>query len=300
MFVFLVTRHCPGDPRFCEYQEGDSNIIIVSTHGGKLKPKSITDRDAGCLIDGKCVYNHKCDQKKGVTKDFKRCSVKKHSDKFSRKISLQLADLLDDITGKRPHLILSNLHRIKMDASTSKERGSFSDFESKRSWEQIHKFIKDAKVSFHGKRGLLIHVRGTRNEDGLNMIGYGLEAKDLRNKENQSWTNSSIQRLADLSNQPIKKFLFGETSLGGLLEEEGYPTMPSPEHDTPGENYLSGDYITDQYGSKKSPDKKKEDNIDAIQIAVHEKFTTNEKKLRNFVKVLARVIAKFVDVDRKN
>ena len=61
----------------------------------------------------------------------------------------------------------------------------------------------------------------------------------------------------------IQELLTGAApvSFGGLLESEGYLSVPSPTNPGPnGELYFSGGYITQQYGSRDGG------IVDAIQI----------------------------------
>ena len=54
----------PSESEYVEYIQGEGLPVILSApHGGELRPSSIPDRDAGCFIDGECVYNHECSPK---------------------------------------------------------------------------------------------------------------------------------------------------------------------------------------------------------------------------------------------
>ena len=56
------TRFCSrsvDSQSFCEYRVGDpgTKIIFGVPHGGTLKPEQMGSRDAGCWVDGKCIWS---------------------------------------------------------------------------------------------------------------------------------------------------------------------------------------------------------------------------------------------------
>ena len=50
---------------FPEYYPGTLNIVLAAPHGGREKPSSIPDRDAGCHdpINDQCEWSHDCGTK---------------------------------------------------------------------------------------------------------------------------------------------------------------------------------------------------------------------------------------------
>ena len=46
-----------------ECEPGTLNVILSSPHGGYYQPEYIRDRDAGCYIEGECVWSHDCEEK---------------------------------------------------------------------------------------------------------------------------------------------------------------------------------------------------------------------------------------------
>ena len=45
---------------YIECVPGDLNVIVSAPHGGYSEPTTIPDRTAGCLVNGKCVWDHVC------------------------------------------------------------------------------------------------------------------------------------------------------------------------------------------------------------------------------------------------
>ena len=52
-----------GRSEYIECVPGTLNVILASPHGGYEEPDTITDRDAGCFVDGQCVWSHDCGEK---------------------------------------------------------------------------------------------------------------------------------------------------------------------------------------------------------------------------------------------
>ena len=63
--------------RYIKWVPGCLNVIITTPHGGHLKPASIPDREAGCYVNGACVFEHGC----GV-QDPVKCRAKGKEDRF--------------------------------------------------------------------------------------------------------------------------------------------------------------------------------------------------------------------------
>ena len=61
----------------------------------------------------------------------------------------------------------------------------------------------------------------------------------------------SIQALLNRTGLTVEELLQGDHSLGAMLEEEGYPSIPSPRQPVPGEDkYYRGGHITQIHGSR--------------------------------------------------
>ena len=83
----------------------------------------------------------------------------------------------------------------------------------------------------------------------------------------------------------------GESSIGSLLSQKGYASVPSKEVIAPkeGELYFSGGYNTATYGSRDSG------SIDAIQIELNMNGVRNtEENISVFSKSFAEVIISYL------
>ncbi len=268
---------------YVEYQPGDLNIILSVPHGGCLKPVTIPDRDAGSWMDGRVVYSHSC-----LSKDFKNLAVRQIGDMYTVELALTLANELENLYGKRPHVVISQLHRSKMDANCDREKAAFGVPEAVEAWEAFHEFIVAAKETVTGK-GLFLDIHGHAHETALVELGYTVPSAQL-NSSTISACDTSVRSLAEVRAESVHTLLTGPTSLGALLEAEGYNCVPSPTCTGPGNShYYSGGYNTDRHGSKHGG------LIDSVQLECPAYVRTKEASPL-FAAALAQALFKFCSI----
>ncbi len=232
---------------FVEYKAGNLPIIISVPHGGNWAPDSIPDRDCvGCLY---------------------------LIDSYTRIISWELYDVIYNITGCYPHMIMNRLHRRKFDAN--RDIGDAADGNPliESAWYNYHEFIDSAKVQIEEDydRGLFLDVHGHGHTIQRIELGYLLSKNELELSDSILNTatyieESSIRSLEgdNESNVTHAELLRGPNSFGTLMDTRGFPSVPSANDPSPscgGSCYFSGGYNTERHGSR--------DNlgpIDAIQI----------------------------------
>ena len=90
--------------KYIEYQPGKLNVIISIPHGGYLCPPSIPQRDAGCYLNGQCVYSHEAGPK-----DEKNCPVRYKRDKYTKELGFLVAKELTALTRLKPHIVINHL-----------------------------------------------------------------------------------------------------------------------------------------------------------------------------------------------
>ena len=281
-------RYCSGtlnNIKYCQYQVGDygTNIVISAPHGGGLRPTSIKTRHDGCYINNKCVWSHTC----GVRNRHK-CGASVVKDTYTKEMSILLADLLQEATGRRPHLIINDLHRSKMDGNRGIAPATFGEPEAVTAFNEFHGFIKDARNAVL-RRGLFIDMHGQTHASGLNELGY-LISKTRLNNNNADPDISSIRYLANLvpCRYTFDDVMRGKDSLGTYLQKEGYDTVPSLTHYSPGTSkYFRGGYNTRMYGSLSGG------MIDGVQVETHKQYR-NSAKAPKYIKALSRAIVKFM------
>jgi N-formylglutamate amidohydrolase len=259
--------------QFVTFKEGNFPLILVAPHGGDLKPQWIDDRD--------------CDN--AVTTQ----------DQYTLGIALQLEQALHDI-GIKPYMVLTKIHRIKIDLNRSLETSVCQDETSNELWQLFHQQIERYRRDITQKygRGLLIDIHGHGHPIQRIELGYLITSQQLINSSNEDNfndlnTNISIKSLVSNhpENQTLNQILLGPNSLGTLLTAQGFPAVPSEQDPAPnvGDPFFSGGANTKNYGSRDGG------KIDAIQLELNRQGLRQESENRQeFSHVFARIISVYM------
>jgi hypothetical protein len=246
--------------RYVEYQPGTLNVILSVPHGGRLRPKTIPNRDFGSIVDGRLVFDHR------LVKD-PQAAVKTKGDLFTIELALALADALQMQTGRRPHIIINHLHRQKLDCNCEEMEATFGVPEAVDAWNAYHDFIKIAKLDIAG-HGLFIDIHGHCHTERWIELGYTISSEQL-NSMLYTAADTSLRGLfhhihAKCQTADIQQLICGPLSLGGLIAAvAGFSTavVPSPQHPRPGKGqYFKGGYNVMHHGSRFGG------SIDSVQI----------------------------------
>lgn len=243
-FTFFVTHQAlptdnsptPGEELigihgYIRYTVGDLPLIISVPHGGILEPPTLPDRIA---VTGERYDTNSLELGQAIFRAFQ-----------SR-------------TGKVPHLIVSTVHRRKLDPNHNILEAAQDDSAAARMWEEYHSFIDQAKQtvsSQHGK-GLLVDLHGHRHPRARLELGYLLVDRQLALPDDSlilplHWKQSSIRSLAESAAASLAGLVRGPQSMGALYEQQGYEAVPSNRNPGPNRDpYFSGGYITERHGSR--------------------------------------------------
>lgn len=210
-----------GHRRFIEYQPGALPIILAAPHGGREKPADLPDRREGVLT----------------------------MDANTQELARAVADAVAARRGVRPHLVICHLHRAKLDANRELTEAAQGSAAAEQAWHEHHGFIEQAcreAVDRHGW-AFLIDLHGHSHPQAQVELGWLHDADDLARPEPLLNTaafaaRGSAELLAQRSSLPYSEFLRGPTSLGALLENQGFPATPSPRLPVPTLPYFRGGY----------------------------------------------------------
>ncbi len=191
-----------------------------------------------------------------------------------------------ELTGQYPHLVLCRLSRLKVDVNRHKDQGTFGVPLAARTWEDYHYTLCKVISSLQGP-ALLLDIHGHGHPQQRAELGYLIHGINM-DIGNIDVNNASIKSLAKRTHINFKELLHGVHSFGGLLEAEGFPSIPSPTFPCPGTmRYHHGGFITRTYGSHN------DGMVDAIQVESPHDFR-QPTILPKYARALARAACNFI------
>ena len=244
-----ITRYEPdrsyfGRKGYVEYVPGELPVILSASHGGGIAPAEIPDRKGGTHV----------------------------TDTNTRQLTLAMRDALVELTGRAPHVIISHLVRPKLDSNREIVEAAEGNPYAEQAWHEFQDWIGTARTTVAADfgAGLYLDIHGHGHAIDRLELGYLLRAADLNRPDAaldraEVISRSSIRALAQASPIPFSRLVRGHTSLGGFLETEDVPSVPSPEDPSPGDApYFRGGYNTREHGSVAEGE-----TISGIQIEHH-------------------------------
>ena len=210
--------------------------------------------------------------------------------------------------GKRPHLIVVNLQRRKLDANRDKAEATFGDVESERAWDTFHHYIDQAKASMgDGAAGLLLDIHGlTRStvelgyrisKSRINANNYGASTREL------SSICALVKRTCDgggvgaANATCFRQIVRGAGSLGERLMSLGYVVLPSVSQPASSSySYFTGGYNVKRHGSAGcGAHSSSSQQIDAIQVETPRYIRFSSSKRQAYAYELAEAVVAFMD-----
>ncbi len=229
-----ITRYEPGVSYFgrngyVEYIPGTLPVILAATHGGLMAPSEIPDRSYGTTLN----------------------------DANTLDLTMKMRQALIDLTGHAPHVVVSHLRRRKLDANREIVEAAQGSPYAELAWEQFHDWIVTARsiVASDFDGGMFFDIHGHAHDIPRIEIGYLLTSDELNRTDAALDAlavvrRTSIREIGRTTTIPFSQVLRGPTSFGGLLAEEGVPSVPSPNAPGPGAApYWRGGYCTRVHGS---------------------------------------------------
>jgi hypothetical protein len=272
-----TTRYRPGTSYFgrnhyIEYIAGELPIILSAPHGGSLRPAEIPDRTYGTTV----------------------------TDLNTGELARAVDSALVRLTGKHAHVVIVHLHRVKLDANREIAEGAQGDPEAELAWREFHEFMADAKNAVRERftGGLYLDLHGHGHAIQRLELGYLLASEEL-GLPDDSLDNrpafevaSSIRTVSVRSPLSFADLLRGPSSLGAMLEAEGFPAVPSDSTPDPGgAEYFAGGYNTAVHGCRDGGE------ICAVQIESNRVGVRDTEQNRaRFAGALSRVIERYLEL----
>lgn len=208
------------------FNQGELPIILSAPHGGDKMPDDIKTRTKG-------VFD---------------------KDDYTLELTLDIIEEFKKQTSKTPYAVLATISRKKVDINRAKDE-AYEDEKASLPYNTFHNYIIESKneVSKNFGKGLYIDIHGQSHPKAYLEFGYLLvnDVLKLYNTElEEHQSKSSIATLSNFSKESFTDQLKGPHSMGSLMCNEGYDSIPSVKlpYATDG-NYFEGAYDTIRYGS---------------------------------------------------
>lgn len=259
-----------GHRRFIEYQPGELPLVLAAPHGGREKPADLPDRREGVLT----------------------------MDANTQELARAVADAVAARWHARPHLVLCHLHRCKLDANRDLAEATQGSAVAEQAWREHHCFIEQACRAAVDRHGwvFLIDLHGHSHPQAQVELGWLHDAADLARPEaviNSAAfaTRGSAELLARRASLPYSEFLRGPTSLGALLENQGFPATPSPRLPVPVPPYFRGGYTLVRHCDAMR-------GVAGVQIEANRpRLRDTEANRQRFAEALATALSSFLPGD---
>ena len=228
--VVLAISGPPQHP-YVEFIPGNTNLVLSAPHDGTVEPPNIPMRRPGCRRErgAQCEYNRKEVEEEVECQPELVCRVITGRDTASSEIARVVFTKYLELTGLTPHLVISHLHRSRLDPNRDLPEAAQGSQEAIRAYQAFHGSIKAAHQSLGDRPGLHLDFHGYRDilKQNNTMIGYLYRKQEL-NQADLTISTPSIQALLNRTGIPAEEFVFGEGSLGSMFEKSGYRAVPSP------------------------------------------------------------------------
>ena len=257
-----------GKEGYVDYLPGNIPLVLTAPHGGSLEPLHMPNRGYGATAQ---EWN-------------------------TLELSMAIREAVFARTGGYPHVIISNLHRRKLDPNREIVEAAQGNPDAERAWWEFQVFADEAGelVTDVFGEGLHLDLHGHAHDINRVEIGYLLSRDDLALSDNAlsgaSYVNkSSIRSLATKAVNDLAGLVRGPQSLGALMEAGAAPAVPSLNQPDPGQDaYFTGGYNTVRHGSRDGG------TIDAIQLEHHFPGLRDEASNRaRYAEALAEILVAY-------
>jgi len=258
----------PITNNFIKYYHGNIPLILTAPHGGFEAPHEINDRTHGVF----------------------------EQDDNTFELMEYIIKAFEERIGKTPYGIAATILRNKVDLNRQ-EADAYEDWRAKRVYDEFHYRIKQAQRSVEKSfgKGLYIDIHGQSHPKAYLEFGYLLFNDTLKlpdDKLQAYQSTSSIKTLSQFSSYSFLEQLKGEKSLGTLMANRGYDSIPSSTIPyASDDNYFEGAYDTIRYGSLE------DGAISGIQIEFpYTKVRDSDENMQKCAKAFALSIIEYFDL----
>jgi hypothetical protein len=230
-----------GTDRHVEYVAGDLPLVITVPHGGRAQPADLPPRRTGVTV----------------------------MDANTQELARELVAELERRSGGRVHLVVSHLHRSRLDPNREIVEAANGHPGAELIWREFHAAIEGALTAAVARHGFafLVDLHGHAHPVARLELGYALAAPQL-NRADPEFDTSGVIGLSTLADLHARRggsaadLIRGPRSLGTLLAAGGLPATPSGPDPQPGNQpFFAGGYIVQRHAAAAGTSK-----VDGLQI----------------------------------
>lgn len=260
-----------------EYTVGDMPLVISVPHGGNMNPLEIPDRSCLKAVRG--------------------------TDRYTVELARAIQKVFYEKYHKRPHIIVSNLSRRKIDHNRNEAPATCGNETMKAAWQLYHRYIDTAIALAGGDRNRVffvdLHAHGhkiQRLEVGYLINGAGLkeifDGVNLQKHAGKSSLVNLFSESSDTRGAMLRDLFIGEQAFGTLMEHEGIRAIPSRQDPYPGagEVYLNRGYNTLHFTSTTYP------NVYGLQMECNLTGVRDIKSRPHFAEKFARIVLQYMQL----
>ena len=146
-----------GRQGYVEYIPGRLPLVISAGHGGALAPREISDRTYGVIL----------------------------ADRNTNELTMAVRDAFVEQTGFAPHIVISHLHRSKLDPNREIVEAAQDNIYAEHAWTEYHDLIRLARteVELRFGRGLYLDMHGHSHPIQRIELGYLLNSQTLNGSD---------------------------------------------------------------------------------------------------------------------
>ena len=227
--AFIAGQSYFGQNNYVEYIAGDLPIIIVVPHGGTLIPANLP-----------VIHNRGVDNGSFETSHLLYDSIIQHTN------------------GCFPHMIISHLHPSVMNPVREIDTAAGTNVDARNAWYDFHNFIDTSKYDITNTWGAghYFEMHGNGHSDMWTEVGLGVSKTYLNGSDSLILSRvgySTVKNLCTNGGVNFLDVIKGPYSLGGLLDNKGWNSVPSPSNPSPNTGgFFYAGWNTWKHGSRYS------------------------------------------------
>ena len=227
--TFIPGQSYFGQNNYIEYIAGNLPIIIVVPHGGSLIPANLPIIGIHGVDNGTFETSH-----------------------------LVYDSIIYHTNGCFPHMIISHLHPTVMNPVREIDSAAGTNIDARNAWYDFHDFIDTAKYDITNTWGAghYFEMHGNGHSDMWTEIGLGVSKTYLNGSDSLILSRvgySTVKNLCVNGGVNFLDVIKGPYSLGGLLDNKGWNSVPSPSNPSPGSGgFFYAGWNTWKHGSRYS------------------------------------------------